>query len=83
MKRFPPLYALMTAVLFTSSAAVAAEQQITKSANATPLRATSATSEQPQPQNPIQALCRVIFVDVDEGYGVTKQESRTICDDPR
>lgn len=34
-------------------------------------------------QNPIQSLCREIFVDTDEGYGVTNRESRTICDDPR
>lgn len=83
MRLLPPFYALLTAILLTSGVASAAEPQATKSANAAPLRATSATSEQTPPQNPIQALCRVIFVDIDEGYGVTKQESRTICDEPR
>jgi hypothetical protein len=34
-------------------------------------------------QNPIQSLCREIFVDTDEGYGVTNRESRTICDEVR
>jgi hypothetical protein len=83
MRLLPPFYALLAVLLLTSGGARAAEPQATKSANAVPLRATSATSEQAPPQNPIQALCRVIFVDVDEGYGVTKQESRTICDEPR
>lgn len=36
-----------------------------------------------EPQNPIQSLCREIFVDTDEGYGVTSRESRTICDEVR
>jgi hypothetical protein len=83
MKLLPPFYALLAALLITCGVARAAEPQAAKSASAAPLRATSATTEQTPPQNPIQALCRVIFVDIDEGYGVTKQESRTICDEPR
>jgi hypothetical protein len=31
----------------------------------------------------MQAMCREILVDTDEGYGVTNQESRVICDELR
>jgi hypothetical protein len=31
----------------------------------------------------MQALCREILVDTDEGYGVTNREARVICDEPR
>jgi hypothetical protein len=31
----------------------------------------------------MQALCREILVDTDEGYGVTNREPRIICDDLR
>jgi len=31
----------------------------------------------------MQAICREILVDTDEGYGVTNQESRIICDEIR
>lgn len=30
--------------------------------------------------NAMQAVCREILVDTDEGYGVTNHESRVICD---
>lgn len=35
------------------------------------------------PDNPLQAICREILVNIDEGYGVSNQESRVICDEPR
>lgn len=31
----------------------------------------------------MEAACREILVDTDEGYGVTNRESRFICDDNR
>ncbi len=31
----------------------------------------------------MQAICREILVDTDEGYGVTNRESRVICDQLR
>lgn len=31
----------------------------------------------------MQAFCREILVDTDEGYGVTNRESRVICDELR
>lgn len=80
MKLLPPFCTFFAAAVFMTGVATAAEpQQIAKTAT----RAAAAEPARTRPQNPLQALCRVIFVDVDEGYGVTKQESRTICDEPR
>jgi hypothetical protein len=31
----------------------------------------------------MQATCREVLVDTDEGYGVTNRESRFVCDDNR
>jgi hypothetical protein len=36
-----------------------------------------------QVDNPVQAICREVFVDTDEGYGVTNQEARVVCDQLR
>jgi hypothetical protein len=33
--------------------------------------------------NDMQALCREILVDTDEGYGVTNHEARVVCDELR
>ena len=31
----------------------------------------------------MEALCREVLVDTDEGYGVTNRESRYVCDEAR
>lgn len=31
----------------------------------------------------MQAVCREVFVDADEGYGVTRRETRVVCDETR
>lgn len=31
----------------------------------------------------MQAVCREVFVDADEGYGVTRRETRVVCNDAR
>lgn len=41
------------------------------------------TQAQTQDDNAMQAVCREILVDTDEGYGVTNHESRVICDELR
>jgi hypothetical protein len=38
---------------------------------------------QPQDDNAMQAICREILVDTDEGYGVTNHEARVVCDELR
>jgi hypothetical protein len=38
---------------------------------------------QSQDDTAMQALCREILVDTDEGYGVTNHEARVVCDDLR
>jgi hypothetical protein len=40
----------------------------------------SAHQGQSQEETAMQAMCREILVDTDEGYGVTNHESRVICD---
>ncbi len=39
--------------------------------------------EEARNDSAMQAVCREILVDTDEGYGVTNRESRVICDDLR
>ncbi len=39
--------------------------------------------EEAQKDTAMQAVCREILVDTDEGYGVTNHESRVICDELR
>lgn len=82
MKKFLAIFAL---IMLAISPAGAAEPL--RAASSTPLpSATQATGkiiEQPRAENPLQALCREIFVDVDEGYGVTSKQLRTICEEPR
>jgi hypothetical protein len=38
---------------------------------------------QTQDDSSMQAICREILVDTDEGYGVTNHEARVVCDDLR
>jgi|GEM_PF-1820881 len=85
MRLYPTLCAVLAALLTTGVATTATSQQLADSSTAKPPTARTATikAEPQQPQNPLQALCREIFVNVDEGYGVTGQETRTICDEPR
>ena len=85
MRLLSPLYPSLAALLMTGAAAAAAPQQLASTSTAKPAAAKTASTspESSPPQNPLQALCREIFVKVDEGYGVTGQETRTICDEPR
>jgi hypothetical protein len=46
-------------------------------------RHAAASQEQARNDNAMQAVCREILVDTDEGYGVTSHESRVICDELR
>jgi len=85
MRLLASLPPFVAALLMTGLATAAASQQLANVSTAKPATTKSATtaSEPSPPQNPLQALCREIFVNVDEGYGVTGQETRTICDEPR
>ncbi|MCX7898640.1 MAG: hypothetical protein N2444_00870 [Methylocystis sp.] len=42
-----------------------------------------ATAETARSDPNMQALCREVLVDTDEGYGVTNRESRFVCDEAR
>ncbi len=43
----------------------------------------SVRAESARNDTAMQALCREVLVDTDEGYGVTNRESRFICDESR
>lgn len=85
MKPFLPILASCAGVLLMPGAATAASQQLSgaPAGKTTTARIAPGSIPSNQPHYPLQALCREIFVDVDEGYGVTGQEQRTICDEPR
>ncbi|MFM8858827.1 MAG: hypothetical protein ACKOEW_01770 [Methylocystis sp.] len=82
MKKFVINFTLM---MLTAASANAAEPLL--AANTTSAPSATQTKgkviEQPRAENPLQALCREIFVDVDEGYGVTSKQPRTVCEEPR
>lgn len=42
-----------------------------------------AAAENARADASMQAMCREVLVDVDEGYGVTNRESRFVCDEGR
>ncbi len=80
----PTLASCAAALLMTGAATAAASQQLAGASTAKPATRSAPGGREPQqPQYPLQALCREIFVDVDEGYGVSGQRPRTICDEPR
>ena len=82
MKKLLAIFALM---MLAAPPAAAAEPML--AANTAPTSSATQTTrkavEQPRAENPLQALCREIFVDVDEGYGVTSKQPRTVCEEPR
>lgn len=82
MKKLLAIFAFM---MLAVTSAGAAEPLL--AASKTPVPAATQTTgkavEQPRAENPLQALCREIFVDVDEGYGVTSKLPRTVCEEPR
>ncbi len=82
MKKLLAIFALMT---LAAPPAAAAEPML--AANTAPTSSATQTTgkavEQLRAENPLQALCREIFVDVDEGYGVTSKQPRTVCEEPR
>jgi hypothetical protein len=72
------------AALILAGAAEALEgaQLIANESHAARYRQAPAT-EQARDDSAMQAVCREILVDTDEGYGVTNRESRVICDELR
>lgn len=42
-----------------------------------------AGTEEARNDSGMQAVCREVVVDTDEGYGVTNHESRVVCDNAR
>jgi hypothetical protein len=79
------LITLCCAALIAAGAARAVETEHL-AANSPPhaqRRHVAPSQEQARNDNAMQAVCREILVDTDEGYGVTSHESRVICDELR
>lgn len=55
--------------------------QIAANESAHARRRAAPAAEQARGDNAMQAVCREILVDTDEGYGVTNHEARVICDE--
>jgi len=81
MKQFLTILPLMACMLTMADAA----EPILVITSQTPNFPQSAAPliDQSRAENPLQALCREIFVDVDEGYGVTSKQPRTVCEESR
>jgi hypothetical protein len=80
--RFLTIISLFLAVAGAAQALEGA--QLIASDSARPARRHPApVTEEARGDNGMQAICREILVDTDEGYGVTNRESRVICDELR
>jgi hypothetical protein len=79
---------IFSAALITAGTALVLETE-KLAANETPhaqrrhVGQTQARNDQRGADSAMQAMCREILVDTDEGYGVTSHESRVICDELR
>jgi hypothetical protein len=74
---------LCCTALLTSGAAPALEAERLAANDAPHAQRRHAAQEQARNDNAMQAVCREILVDTDEGYGVTNREARVICDELR
>ncbi|MGD9544498.1 MAG: hypothetical protein AB7F41_04705 [Methylocystis sp.] len=72
------LLLLLTAALFVTSASLALDRSQTTGAGPT-IVARDRALQAPDADEDMQALCREVLVDVDQGYGVSSHESRYIC----
>jgi hypothetical protein len=83
MKSIPRLFAVLGVALFAAGAAPAVESvELTAGDSGRSQRRYQAPvqEEARNADSAMQAMCREILIDTDEGYGVTNHESRVICD---
>ncbi|WP_442756395.1 hypothetical protein ACNHKD_07210 [Methylocystis sp. JAN1] len=86
MTSIPRLFAALGVALIAAGAAQAVESvemAASDSARFQRRHQAPAQEEARNADNAMQAMCREILVDTDEGYGVTNRESRVICDELR
>jgi hypothetical protein len=85
MTSTPKFLVLFCAALITAESAHALESNLLAANDAPHVqrRHAAPSQEQARNDNAMQAVCREILVDTDEGYGVTNRESRVICDNLR
>ncbi len=79
------VFALICASLIVAGATEALESQPAAAADSGRAQRRHAAEGQEEARNDtaMQAVCREILVDTDEGYGVSNRESRVICDQLR
>jgi hypothetical protein len=76
------LLLLLTAALFVTSASFALDRSQAPGAGPT-FAARDRTPQTREADEDMQAICREVLVDIDQGYGVSSHESRYICGDKR
>lgn len=77
--------AICLAALALASGAHALEnaELVTADAAQAPRRHAPPATEEARNDSGMQAICREVLVDTDEGYGVSSRESRVVCDELR
>ncbi|MFA6207017.1 MAG: hypothetical protein WC689_12465 [Methylocystis sp.] len=73
--------ALIAALLVTSASLALDRSQMTVSGPT--LAARDRAAQARDADEDMQAICREVLVDIDQGYGVSSHESRYICGDKR
>ncbi|WP_246719643.1 hypothetical protein [Methylocystis sp. H62] len=73
--------ALIAALLVTSASFALDRSQMTVSGPT--LAARDRAAQARDADEDMQAICREVLVDIDQGYGVSSHESRYICGDKR
>lgn len=84
MASMKKLLTLIFATLLLASASQAIEGSQIAASDPAPAPGRRASMAQSVRANAdMQVACREVFVDIDQGYGVTSRESRFICDEAR
>lgn len=81
MTSIPRLIVVLGLALFAAGAARAVETvEMTAGESSRYPHRYPVQEEARNADSAMQAMCREILIDTDEGYGVTSQESRVICE---
>lgn len=86
MTSIPRLFAVFGVALIAAGAAQAVESVELTASDSGRFQRRHGAPVQEEARNAdsaMQAVCREILVDTDEGYGVTNREPRVICDELR
>lgn len=73
------LFPLVAALLVTTASLAFDRSQL--SVPSPTVAARGRAPQAPEANDEMQAMCREVLVDIDQGYGVSSHESRYICGD--